>query len=419
MNKTPRCLVVPGNFLPFNDTVTQLLYKQLRLLNMQYDVIALRNTEDSALLNLLHADPNYSKFSISYADDYSNIYFSINNVNLFKCLRHMNRYVDTAVKAWNGHEYVVTSSWPCYTIRAGLAIKKAHPEVKWIASFCDPINHSPYKFDNETYASYSLPEKAAFNLYLHYFVVDADEAHAFESADLLVFICEEQRDFMITQYLKYFHNVTEEEIRRKCVIVPLNYVPEWKEFRPEPFVKKEETFVLSHFGRVYGLRIIQEFIYAFEMFIRKHPDTRIRVEQYGEFRKSDLDLIRKLGLSYYFTVHDKIPYSECIEKQKSSDAVLLFDTILPDDQIQPYLPSKILEYSILRKNVLAVTTPKSPSYRILKESNAIACRYDRNDILRGLEELVIEHRPSLINYATPNSEAVKPLQEAIDRLNAG
>ena len=78
MNKTPRCLVVPGNFLPFNDTVTQLLYKQLRLLNMQYDVIALRNTEDSALLNLLHADPNYSKFNISYADDYSNIYFSIN-----------------------------------------------------------------------------------------------------------------------------------------------------------------------------------------------------------------------------------------------------------------------------------------------------------------------------------------------------
>ncbi len=418
-----KCLVIPGPFVPYNDTITQLVYKQLRLLDFDYDVCALGNPEDPGLKALLEKDPSYSRFHIHTVDKYNNVLFSIKNVDLIKGLRHMKRYVETAVSMYDGQPVIYTNSWPCYTVRPALAIKKEHPEVLWIASFSDPINHSPYKFDTETYKAYSLPEKIAFNLYCKYYVVDQDEANAFTHADILVFICQEQRDFMIQQYVTYFHTVPEEEIRRKCVVVPLNYVPEWNQLSvnetetkkiPEDIGSPSHPYVLAHFGRVYGLRLIAEFIHAVKLFHDAHPEFSFRIDQYGEFRKSDRNLIVSLGLTDLFRIHEKVPYDECIERMKEADGCLLFDTILPEDQIQPYLPSKILEYSLLKKQVLAVSTKTSPAYRICKESDAIACTYDRYDIQKGLEELLIQKKPSVVNYAETNAEAVRPLRLKID-----
>lgn len=413
-----RCLVIPGPFLPYNDTITQLVYKQLRLLPLEYQVCALEGfSSDPWLSEVMQKDPNFSKFHITYIDQYRNVLFYIHNINLFKGLKHMNSYIEAAKAMYSGQEFIYSSCWPCYTARAAAEIKKAHPETKWIASFSDPINHSPYKFDEETYRSYSLPEKIAFRLYLKYYVVDEDEASAFELADLLVFIDEEQRDFQIEQYCRYFHRISESEIRKKCVIVPLNYMPEFNLMNTDTEeILTHEGYVLSHFGRIYGLRVIEEFLYAFADFHKDYPDIPVRIEQYGEFRRSDLSLIRKLGISDCFVIHEKVPYAECIRKMHESDGVLLFDTILPEDQYQPYLPSKILEYSYLKKNVLAVTTSKSPAYRIMKKTNAIACRYDRKEIYQGLTDLIIHHKPSQVDYANTNEEAIEDLKNRIELL---
>lgn len=420
-----KCLVIPGPFVPYNDTITQLVYKQLRLLDFDYDVCALGNPEDPGLKALLEKDPSYSRFHIHTVDMYNNVLFSIKNVDLIKGLRHMKRYVETAVSMYDGQPVIYTNSWPCYTVRPAVQIEKDHPNVLWIASFSDPINHSPYKYDETTYRSYSLPEKIAFNLYCKYYVVDQDEADAFEHADILVFICQEQRDFMIQQYVTYFHNIPEEEVRKKCVIVPLNYVPEWNQLsikNEETSGKKNDTdspshpYVLAHFGRVYGLRLIAEFIHAVRLFHDAHPGFSFRIDQYGEFRKSDRSVIESLGLTDLFQIHEKVSYDECIERMKEADGCLLFDTILPEDQIQPYLPSKILEYSLLKKQVLTVSTITSPAYRICKESDAIACTYDRYDIQKGLEELLIQKKPSFVNYAETNAEAVRPLRQQINEI---
>lgn len=416
--RTFRCLVIPGPFLPYNDTITQLVYKQLRLLPLDYQVCALEGfSSDPALEQIMREDPNFSKFHITYTDQYQNVLFFIHNLNLFKGLRHMDAYIRTAESMYSGQEFIYSSCWPCYTARAALRIKKAHPETIWIANFSDPINHSPYKFDQKTYRSYSIPEKICFQLYLKYYVVDEDEASAFELADLLVFIDEEQRDFQIEQYCRYFHRIPEEEIRKKCVIVPLNYIPEFNLMNSDTQKKMvHQGYVLSHFGRIYGLRVIEQFLYAFSDFLKNYPDVKVTIEQYGEFRKSDLNLIRKLGISDCFRIHDKIPYAECIQKMQESDGVLLFDTILPDDEYQPYLPSKILEYSYLKKNVLAVTTKKSPTFRIMKKTDAIACRYDRKEIYQGLVDLIINQKQSVIDYAYTNEQAIQDLKQRIDKL---
>ncbi|MBR2676898.1 MAG: hypothetical protein IKE28_08305 [Solobacterium sp.] len=414
-----RCLAVTGTFLPYNDVTTQLLYKQLRLLPFHYDVCALEGDgSDPSFEKKISADPNYQKFSITAPYKYRDATFSIKNVNLVKALYTVDQYVDYAVNMYDGHDVVYTASLPCYTTRVGVALKQKHPNIKWIASFSDPINHSPYKYDKETIRSYYPVQRECFYIYIHYYFVDKDEADAFEQADLLLFICEEQRDFMIEQYNRYFHNIPEEEIRKKCVIVPLSYIPEWYETEEKTFKDPDpDTFVLAHFGRIYGLRIIKEFIYALDAFTKEHPDIKILVEQYGEFRKSDLKLIRALGLEPYFIIHDKYSYDEGYRKMGEADAVLLFDTIMPEDEIQPYLPSKVLEYSLLKKNVLAVTTPKSPTYRLMKQTDSVVCRYDRNDIKQGLEDIVINKKRSIIDYSIVNEDAVADLKKRLSDLD--
>lgn len=408
---TKRCLAVTGNFLPYNDVTTQLLYKQLRLLPFKYDVCALDGgSSDPSFVKKIQADPNYRKFTIAAPYLYQDATFSIKNVNLFKALHTINKYVEYALNMYDGHEVVYTASLPCYTTRVGYELKKKNPNIKWIASFSDPINHSPYKYDIETIKSYRPIERECFFIYCHYWFVDQDEANAFELADLLLFICEEQRDFMIEQYMKYFHNISEEEIRKKCVIVPLSYIPGWMEEVPAIEHKKIfNVFKMAHFGRIYGLRLMKEFIFALKSFMEEHPTIRVQIEQYGEFRKSDLKLIKQLGMEQYFEIHDKFTYDEGFRKMGEADAVLLFDTIMPEDEIQPYLPSKVLEYSLQKKNVLAVSTPKSPTYRLMKKTDSVVCRYDREDIKKGLEDIIINKKRSIIDYSYTNEEAVMEL----------
>lgn len=412
-----RCLAVTGTFLPYNDVTTQLLYKQLRLLPCKFDVCALDGgSSDPSFIKKIKDDPNYEKFTIVSPYTYKDATFSIKNPNLFKALQTVNQYVNYAINMYDNHDIVYTASLPCYTTRVGLALKKRNPNIKWIASFSDPINHSPYKYDCETIRSYYPIERECFFIYTHYYFVDKDEANAFEFADLLLFICEEQRDFMIEQYIKYFHNISEEEIRKKCVIVPLSYIPEWNQPAEQPAQRKNNPFILAHFGRIYGLRIIKEFIYALDEFRKEYPEQEVIVEQYGEFRPSDLKLIKKLGLENVFIIHGKYSYDEGFQKMSEADAVLLFDTIMPETEIQPYLPSKVLEYSLLKKNVLAVTTSTSPTYRLMKKTDSVVCRYDRNDIKKGLEDIILHQKTSIIDYCYNNEDAVQELLKRIEQL---
>ena len=56
--------VVPGSFVPFNDTVTLLTYKRLKNLDLDMDVFCFKGKEDKSLLAELEKDPDFNKFKI-------------------------------------------------------------------------------------------------------------------------------------------------------------------------------------------------------------------------------------------------------------------------------------------------------------------------------------------------------------------
>ena len=414
-----KCYAITGVFVPTNEPMSLLSYKYLRSLNFQCDVIALESDTDISLSNKLQNDSRYKNFQVDYVGKYNDALFSIKNVNLIKALYNVNKYINDAVNHFDNSKYdlLYTSSFPAYTIRAGKIIKDKNPNIPWIASFTDPINNSPYKNDQRTYNEYILPEKIAYKAYCKYYVDDNDEITAFNYADLLVFICEEQRDFMIEQYLKKSTLYSKEELLAKSIVFPLNYIKEWNDIIKMDNDIKNEVFTFAHFGRVYGLRDATNFIYAVDK-LHKETNQRFIVKQYGEFRKSDIALINKLGLKEYFEINKKISYEKCIEEMNKADILLVFDTIMPNDEIQPYLPSKLLEYSLLEKNTLTITCKNSPSYRIASSSDALVCFDDVDNIKECLIQ-AFTTKKSILNYKYENEEAgmdfVKKVKELLNK----
>ena len=124
-----RCFAVTGPFVPANEPMTLLSYKYLRALDMNVDVIALELKSDESLRQKLAKDPKYHNFDVQYVGKYNDALFSINNVNLFKSLHYMRKYINDAISVYKGQRVIYTSSFPAYVHRVGLELKKQNSKA--------------------------------------------------------------------------------------------------------------------------------------------------------------------------------------------------------------------------------------------------------------------------------------------------
>ena len=385
-----KMFVVPGSFVPYNDTVTLLTYKRLKNLDLDMDVFCFKGKEDSGLLAELTKDPDFNKFNIKYTSDLDWAIPRNHPYRLPIGLLLMNKYVSDALKEFekDHYEYLFSSIVPGISHIAAAKIKRKHPEVKWIASFSDPFKGSPYKKTDLSDRGFIY--KIMFNVGAYCLYNDRFEEAAVLHADKLIFICEEQRDFTLKQYPDY------EKLLQKSVIYPLTYLPEWdmyKNLLDNERIRNEKKIAV-HLGRLYGLRKIDAFIEALKELNEeiKDLDKLIEFHQYSEIQPTDVQKIKEYGLDKLFIMHDKVTYKESTEIMKKADILLLFDTLMPEAQIQPYLPSKIVEYLMLKKPILAICDKNSPSYRILSEYGFDTLGSEKEVIKDNIRRIIYDER---------------------------
>ena len=165
--------------------------------------------------------------------------------------------------------------------------------------------------------------------------------------------------------------------------MPLTYIPEWEMYKSILNTPKvsNKTRQAVHLGRLYGLRRPDTFIEALRHLKDEDQNLsqKIVFHQYSEIQPSDVKKIKDEGLEDLFIIHDKVSYDESIEVMKNADILVLFDTLMPEADVQPYLPSKIVEYLLLKKPILGICDSNSPSYRILKEYgyNTVGCEAEQ------------------------------------------
>lgn len=400
-----KMFLIPGSFVPFNDTVTLLTYKRLKHLDLDIDVLALKGKEDSGLKEELKKDLDFNKFNIEYYLDYDNTICINHPLRLFLGLINMFRYVNMAYKKFknNNYDYIYSSSVPGICHLAGYKIKKKNKDAVWYASFSDPIKGSPYKRDPNL-KKRSIFYRIAFHVGSFIYMNNKYEEVAINNADKLIFICDEQRDFTLSQYPNY------KELKKKSIVLPLCYIKDWKMY--SNLIDSNNTnncpIRAVHLGRLYGLRRIDTFLCALKELKDEDSDLskKIVFYQYSEIQKEDVDFINKNNLSDVFVLHDKVSYDVSLKIMKEADILVLFDTLMINSSVQPYLPSKIVEYLLLRKDILGVCASNSPSYRILKEYGYKTIGYTKEDIKNNIKYLLNnkdDHNYDLINLESINN----------------
>lgn len=416
---TKKILVIPGGFVPYNDTVTLLSYKHLRSLDAEMDVIALKGKEDEGLTQSLKEDENFKKFNIEYFGYYDDTVATYERKNVVSCFFNFIKYCFYAKNKAKEKKYdvVYTSSIPSFTHLSGYFIKKMlKDDIVWIASFSDPLYKSPYKKDLESFKEYNIIQKVGFFVYIWIYMNGMYEKIAQKYADKVLYICKEQKEFMISHY------PNQEELNKKAMVIPLNYIKDWSIYK-DLLIKnkiKNEKKIISHFGRIYGLRKIDSVLLAIKELKEEIPNLseKLVFEQYGQILDRYVNMIEELNIGDVFKCFDKISYNDVMDKMHKSDALALYDTFVKEDEMQPYLPSKSLEYLLLKKDLLILAQKNSPTYRIFNSYGYKCTDNDVNSIKERIKEILYSdngYRDYDIS-TLENEVATKPLQDYINKL---
>ena len=382
-----KMFVVPGPFVPYNDTITLLTYKRLRNLDLDMDVFAFKGKEDKGLVEELKKDENFKKFNIKYTSDIDHAIARNHPWRLPESLVLMYKYIKDSLKEFEKGEYkyLFTSIVPGVSHLCGKVIKKKHPEVIWYASFSDPFKNSPYK--KADLEGRSIFYKFIYSVGGFFLYNNKYEETAVLNADKLIFICKEQMEYTLSQY------PNTEELKKKAIIMPLTYVPEWDMYKKlinETNHESNKPLQAVHLGRLYGLRKINTFLEALKELKEedKELSKKIVFHQYSEIQKPDVKKIKDYNLEDVFILHNTVTYDESVEVMRNSDILVLFDTLMSDKPVQPYLPSKIVEYLFLRKPILGICDDNSPSYRILNDYGFKELGTDVESIKRNIKNLI-------------------------------
>ncbi len=414
-----KILVIPGGFVPYNDTVTLLSYKHLRCLNASMDVVALKNKADEGIDSSLIKDKNFKKFNIEYYGNYDDAVATFERKNVISGFYNLLKYCFYCRNKAKSREYkiVYTSSVPSFTHLAGYLIKKMlKDDIVWIASFSDPLYKSPYKKDEESFKEYSIIKKIGFYIYIFIYMNGIYEKIAQKHADKVIYICDEQKNFMLSHYRN------KEELEKKAMIIPLNYIKDWHIYSELISTKevKNTPKVVSHFGRIYGLRKIDVVLKALKELKEEipHLEELIVFKQYGQILDRYLKMVKEYKLENIFKSYDRISYQEVMEKMKNSDVLALYDTFVDNDEIQPYLPSKSLEYLLLKKDLFIIAQKSSPTYRIFRAYGYTCNDNDVEEVKKRIKEIIYRDN-KVYTYDVrdlENEVAVKTLKDYVDEI---
>ena len=285
--------------------------------------------------------------------------------------------------------------WPASHVLAAMA-KVRRPETRWIAEFSDPLSRDVHgglrkgkrpadelsrvlERGMVTAGQRPLDEQVNGNGTLMPWI----EHLAYALADEIIFTNEHQRTYML-QY------IAGEDLRQsvldRSVISPHPTLPtkfyHWSEAQLD---REPDKVHLAYFGAFYATRGLTEVVDAIKRLpadSRKrlvfHVYTRDPEELRGELRAAGLD--DTIKANHY------VPYLDFLHLTTQFDCLIVNDArTLDSHPVNPYLPSKLSDYSGSGTPIWAVVEPGS----ILSRANT-TYRSDLGDVdgaLRVLTEL--------------------------------
>ena len=374
-----RILVISWFYPPVNSSEGLVTYKLIKSSKFDYDVFTQKN-------NSLWSYGN---------EDY--LPESDNVKTIFAKADTLEAWVKEAIEYYKSnidkYDIVMTRSMPPESHKIGLEIKKLNPNIKWIASFGDPIAENPYtkiaiSYDSPHSIKYCAklrgiisPKRIIKNILfkIRYrkqqnFYLKKDlklQDSIFKKANTLIFNSKYQKDYMLNNY--------NEEIKNKALI--LNH-----SFDQSLYPQKNNEngkIQFCYVGHLDGIRSPAVLFEAIKDLNENNPDLKDKAvfEFYGNMTDQDKLFIIDNELTDIIKIRKPVSYLESLEIMQKSDWLLQIDANISsiiDKNI--FFAAKLADYIGTGNKIFGITMLEGISADILRNLNAVITSYSSQEI---------------------------------------
>ncbi|UOF02231.1 glycosyltransferase family protein [Bdellovibrio reynosensis] len=253
-------------------------------------------------------------------------------------------------------EILITSYAPLAVLKSGIAFKKQHPEITWIADMRDEMS------DNPNLDSISKRRLLSW------------ENQTLAHADLLSTVS--------TPILNGY--------RTKCKNPKTKFLEIKNGFDFEldasPCeVKSSSKIKIGYFGTLYGEINPNNFFKALDHYSKMYGDLPFEIHFYG--RSGSLKV--PVSLTNLVYQHGVVTYKESIQKMKEMDSFLLIHPTTPQ---KGNTTSKIFDYLAINRPILGLVDPNDVAGEMIKltGSGYISANEDIDGIVRTLRSFYLD-----------------------------
>ena len=336
---TPKkVLVVSWHFPPYKSSSSFNLFKRLKDTGYDYDVLQIKRADKPDNEGMFrYASSRFNRYEIEVPtedarDPEARAHYVEKVLDFYQRLKDHNHY-----RVMISHSHEIASHL------AAMAIKQANPELRWVASFGDPIAANPF---NETYKFPMLEEDSR------------TEADVLQQADRII-VTNPYQQAIVTA------SQTQPVDSSKFFVLPhcfdeRMYPTQAEQAGSVPAqAEGERVFRFMHVGMLYKFKRTSEpFMRGAQRLLQKHPELkgRFALEFYGANDRY-IEAAADYGLEGIASFKGTVSYLESLAIMTQADCLLLRDADFSDQGLRetPFYPGKLADYLGARKPVLAVT----------------------------------------------------------------
>ncbi len=412
MIKMVKGFVASWFFPPATSSEGIVTYKLLRNSAFQYDVCSSLSKQWGYATEMEVNATNIRVFSID-TDDIDT--WVQKAVDLFE-----ERY------PYEKYDFIMTRSTPPESILVGSKIKELHPEIKWIASFGDPIANNPYELRayiddcatlsdkqkqmlkadlKKDYGKWESRAEAGIRLLCK---LKHWENIIFEFADCIICPSSVQMQYALNSNIW----------RDKYFVVPHTYDSEFFS-NGDIHTLKNEKIVFSFLGYSDQYRSLLPLVQAIYMLQLEYGDIAERASfcLVGNIPQEVKDMVYNYFLQDCIHIKSSVDYKSSLKIMQTSDWLIHVDAYFPEIETggSIFFAGKLADYLGSGKPIFALTGEGSPADKMVHLAGGVsASPNDVYAIADCLIKILSGEKPTINSYYRKQFDS-KIVAEHFDR----
>ena len=304
------------------------------------------------------------------------------------------------------YDFIMSRSMAPESHEIALEIKRRHPDIKWIASFGDPISNNPYNYIYKPISPWTIKGKGFEYVSIRYALspkrilknclwnyrrrrdlkkYDVEpyniklQSAVLAEADRIIFNNPYQMEYMLKDNSEY---------KDKSIVFPHTYD---KNFYSNKKKSKHDKIVMSFIGHLDDIRTPRPLLNALVRLKENIPDIdkKLEINFYGNMSANDKLFLVDNYLLDFVHVKKPVTYFESLDIMQDSDWLLHVDANLGaylNENI--FFAAKIADYLGAGSNIFAITMDNGASADIMRETNSLMSSHSSDEVYNRLLEII-------------------------------